>query len=110
MSKRKEKRINNCEPTKIWFWFLSGVFFLGLFSYGYLVRGTIVDIVARQNMENQISTLSSKVLNLESEYIKVKNNITPTLAQNLGFVSVTTQKFITRDIKTPGLSMITPGL
>jgi len=42
------------------------------FSYGYCVRGAIVNIVARESMEKDLSTLNSKVLDLESKYIKAK--------------------------------------
>ena len=109
MSTRDDKRINNREPLKIWFWSLIGVLFLCLFSYGYLVHGAIVDIVKRQSMETNISLLNSRVLGLESDYIKINNNITPALAQSLGFVAISNQKFVTRDITNPGLSLVTPG-
>jgi hypothetical protein len=106
MFKRKNKKINNREPLKIWFWSLIGIFIFCIFSYGYCVRGTIVNIVERQNIENEISVLNSKINDLESEYIKAKNNITPELATSLGFVSVSTHKFVTKSVKNPGLSWV----
>jgi hypothetical protein len=109
MFSRNEKRISSQEPLRMWFWSLCGICVLCLFSYGYLVRGAIVNIVARQNIESEVSVLNSKVLDLESEYIKAKNNITPELATSLGFVAVSNQKFVTKDVKTPGLSLVTSG-
>jgi len=110
MSIREEKRINNNEPLKVWFWSLLTVFFLCIFMYGYLVRGVTVNIVERQAMESELSFLNTRVLDLESEYIKVKNDITPELAYNIGFVTVSSQKFVTKDTKNPGLSLVTPGI
>ena len=110
MSKRYNKRIDNSEPLKGYFWSLVFVLVFCLFSYGYLVRGAIVNVVNRQSMENDLSTLNSKVLDLEIEYFKVKNSVTPELASDLGFVAVSNQKFVTKDAKNPGLSLLTPDL
>jgi hypothetical protein len=106
MFTRKNKRINNREPLKIWFWSLLGVFILCFFSYGYCVSSAIVNIVERQNIENELATLNSKILDLESQYITAKNSITPELAANLGFVPVSSQKFVNKTINKPGLSLV----
>lgn len=110
MSNRKRKNNNSIEPLKIWFWSLIGIFVFCLFSYGYCVRGAIVNIVTRQNMESELSLLDSKVIQLESEYIKVKNSITSELAQGLGFIEASNQKFVTRKVKNPGLSFVAPSI
>jgi hypothetical protein len=109
MTFNKNKTINNSEPLKIWFWFLVVILFVSLFSYGYYVRSAIVNIVERQNIENSLADLSSRVLDLESEYIKVKNSITVELAQNMGFITSSNQKFVTKSVSGPGLSLVTFG-
>ena len=109
MSRRTEKKIANNEPLKKWVWFMVSILVFCLFSYGYFVRGAIVNIVARQNMETEFNVLNSKVSDLEAEYIKAENIVTPELAANLGFVAVTGQRFVTRETKSPGLSVLTPG-
>jgi hypothetical protein len=107
MTNRINKRIVSTGQAKVIFWSLIFVLFFSLFSYGYLVRGAIVDIVLRQTMERQISLTSTKVLELESEYIKAKNNISLGTAQNLGFVAVSSQKFVSEDLSDrPGLSLV----
>ena len=60
-------------------------------------------------METELAVLNSKVSDLESVYIMAKNEITPELALNLGFINLTDQKFVTRNTKTDGLSLVTPG-
>ena len=106
----RNKRINNSESGKVWFWSLVCMACLALFIYGYMVRGTIVNIVARQNIETELSILSSKVTDLESAYIKAKNGVTEELAYSMGFIPVTNQKFVSRGARTSSLSLITPGL
>jgi len=104
---KKNKIINNCEPAKLYFLLLVLVFIISIFSYGYLVRGVMVNIVSRQNMETEIVSLSSRVLDLESLYIKARNNVTQDLARDLGFVTIKKQKFVTRNITDPGISLLT---
>lgn len=93
---RKENKINSTEQPKIFFWSIVVLIFIGLFSYGYLVRASIVNIVERQSSEKELIDLSSRVLNLESEYIKVKNTVTLDTARDLGFTSAASQKFVTK--------------
>lgn len=103
--KNRNNRINNQDKAKVFFWSLIIVICFSVFSYGYFVRTTIVNIVVRQNMEKELSLLSSKVLALESEYVKAKNNVTLETAENYGFVAVASQKFITKANIDSGLSV-----
>lgn len=102
-----DKKIDNSGSTKGCFWCLIFVLFCSLFSYGYCVRGAIVNIVERQNIESNLSILSTRVAGLEAEYIKAKGAITPELAANLGFISQANKKFVVKTTNTPGLSLIT---
>jgi hypothetical protein len=110
MSNKLNKIIDSTEPLKVYFWSLVFVLVFCLLSYGYLVSGAIVNVVERQNTEKAISALNSKVIELESDYYKTKNNITIEMATDLGFVSASNHKFVTKDVKNPGLSLLTPGL
>ncbi len=109
MFSRKEKRINNFEPAKVWFWCLLVVFTISLFSYGFLVQNSIVNVVNRQNMENEIAVLNSHIIELEAGYIKAKNAITPEIARDLGFKEAVNQKFVTRTVTYPSVSLLTSG-
>ncbi len=105
MTLSKNNRINNQDKTRVLFWSLIIMICFCVFSYGYFVRTTIVNIVTRQTMEKELSLLSSKVLSLESEYVKVKNNVTLEQAQNSGFVSALNQKFVTKTNTDSGFSV-----
>lgn len=99
MSQKKNNRII--------FWSLVGILCFSLFSYGYFIQRAIVNIVARQGLERDLALLSSKVANLEADYIKAKNAITLESAQSKGFVAISNQKFVTSsEVKTAnGLSV-----
>jgi hypothetical protein len=106
MTNNHNNKIKNAEQPKAIFWVLLVVICLCLFSYGYMVRASIVNIVERQDMEKEVASLGSRVLMLESEYVKVKNNVTLDSARALGFVAVSSQKFVdSKGTKTAGLSV-----
>jgi hypothetical protein len=70
------------------FFVLFSVFVFFLISYGVLVNSTIMNAVAKQQMEKDMITLNSEVNAMEFEYINMKNSITMDFAKSLGFVSV----------------------
>ncbi len=106
MTNNHNNRIKNTEQPKAIFWALLVVICFCLFSYGYMVRAAIVNIVTRQDMEKEVVTLSSKVLSLESEYHKIKNKVTLDSAMDMGFVSSPAHKFVgLNDIKPKALSV-----
>ena len=109
MSLKREKRTNNGESMKIWFWLAVTFFVIGIFSYGFLFRGVMVSLVARQAMESNLTALNVSVLSLEADYLKAKNNITPELATSLGFITPTNKKFVMINSVNPGLSLLTKG-
>lgn len=106
MLRTKEKIIRNFEIQKMLFYCLLFILASSLLSYGYLIRGTIVNIVERQTMITELAIANSNVLELESQYIKAKNNIDLELAKELGFISAPVQKFVIRNTKMPALSVL----
>ena len=75
------------------FWSLFSVFFILLFTYGYLVNSTILNAVSKQKMQSEMVSLNSNLNSLEFEYLNLKNKITIDYAATLGFVPVTYDKF-----------------
>jgi len=78
---------------KMIFWNLFFVFVLLLLSYGFLINKTILNAVAKQDLQRQISSLNSNVDSLEFTYLSMENNITVDLALSKGFVSVPENTF-----------------
>jgi len=105
MSRKKITKTNSQgQPRKV-FCLLLIIVFTCIFSYGYLIRDTILNIVARQNFETELSALSSKIISLETQYIKAKNAVTLESAQDMGFVAVSAPKYVTLKVAGPNLSL-----
>ncbi len=77
-------------------WALFAVFIVLLALYGVLVRQTVFNVVSRQQSENKITDLNSKIGDLEFKYMTATNNITIEMAYAKGFKDVTDPSFITR--------------
>ena len=75
------------------FWSLFSVFFVLLFTYGYLVNSTILHAVSKQNMQSQMVSLNSNLNDLEFQYLNLKDKITIDYATTLGFVPITYKDF-----------------
>ena len=89
--KNQIDKIEHREKQIVWGLFL--VFALLLVSYGFLVNRTILNAVAKQNLEKQMSALNSSVDSLEFTYLNMENTITMDLATAKGFVAVAEDNF-----------------
>ena len=77
--------------------------FLAALMYGYLINKTIANVVARQHAQSEIGILSSRVAELETTQLKLKNRITASLANQLGFVEMADPSYIS--VKPVSLSL-----
>ncbi|MSR71179.1 MAG: hypothetical protein EXS50_00700 [Candidatus Taylorbacteria bacterium] len=69
-----------------------GVFLL----YGFLVRQTILNVVAREEVGRSVSSVLSSTSSLETQYIALKDGINIDLAYEKGFMDTDSPTFITR--------------
>ncbi len=72
------------------------------FLYVYMVNKTVMNVVARQNTEKGISSLSASVGDLESKYMAEKSSITLQLALAKGFQEDPNTTFIGSALNKPG--------
>ncbi len=72
--------------------------------YIYFVKQTVLNIVARSNMEQQMAILHSKIADQEFKYTTLKNHIDINLAYSLGYKEVADAKFIGNVVATRELS------
>jgi len=104
-TKATTKKINIISLNKKIFWSL-GVFLLFfLIFYVYLINQTILNIVARENIESDIVVLNSEISEMEFEYISQKNAVTLGYAYSLGFEDADNIKFASRRLAGQGLSL-----
>ena len=101
----KQPNINYIE-RKI-FWGLFALLVIFAVSYGYFVNQTILNIVARENIEEKTMTLNSEISEMEFDYIALKNDVNIDYAYSIGFVDVENVKFASRRLPVTALSVET---
>lgn len=65
-----------------------------LISYITFVSLTTIKSASRRNFEMKISSLTEQINSTESQLAKIENNITPELAENLGFLETKKVQYI----------------
>jgi hypothetical protein len=90
----KVLQLNN---EKTMFWSLIGLLVLSLGFYMYFINATVHNVVARQNLEAEASTLTLDIGNKEFQYITERNNVTLQVAYAMGFKDVTEKTFISKN-------------
>lgn len=99
----KKLNINSVERKTFWVLFITLIILSG--SYGYLVNKTILNIVDRESIEENIITLNSKISESEFEYIALKNQVNIDYAYSLGFDDAKNMKFASRKLPSQSLSL-----
>jgi hypothetical protein len=86
------------------FYILASVLVVVFMLYAYLVNRTILNVVAREQTQKQITSLSSSIGNLEFKYITAKNSVTLDLAHSKGFIDSNSTTFIARKANSSTLT------
>lgn len=89
------------------FWLVVFSIVLTLTTYAFLINKTVSNIVSRQNNSAELSSLNSKIAELETEHIQLQNSISPEYAKQLGFNDVTNPQYISLAKSAPSLSLNT---
>lgn len=88
---------------KVLVWTLAPTIVLSFILYMFFVNGAVLNVVAREEVENELASLNAKVSELEFEYISLRNSITIDYAYNRGFKEVEESVFAER----PGNTSLT---
>ena len=70
---------------QILFWGITAVLFVSTLFYGFFISTTVSNVVERTALETRIAETSIQIGELESVYMGLRSDITPTLAESLGF-------------------------
>ena len=74
--------------------------------YGYFVSASIVNVLVRQEIKEEIAILNSTMSGLEFDYITRKDSINIEYAYALGFTDINKKQFVTRkSLLSQGLSI-----
>lgn len=63
-------------------------------AYGYLINQTIENVVVRQKAQTELSTVNSRLAELEAKHIALASKINLEYAHSLGFIEVTQPEFV----------------
>ncbi len=99
------KKINVVQLERNFFWGLLITLIFSVILYSFFVNQIVLNIVERENLENDIVALSSKISGFEFNYIALKNDIDIDYAHSIGFVDVKNVKFASRRLPTTALSI-----
>ncbi len=88
------EKVLQLHREKTIFWSLLGILVISAFFYMYFINTTVHNIVVRQNLESEASTLTLALGNQEFQYIKARNSVTLQLAYSLGFKDVREKSFV----------------
>lgn len=78
------------------YWLLVVAIVSSFVIYSILVNKTIHNVVGRQELDIEMSALTSRLSELEFEYISMQNELTIDKAYALGFKEVSAPKFVSR--------------
>ena len=90
------EKILQLNTEKNIFWTLVGILAICAIFYMYSINVTIRNVVARQNLQNNVTTETLAIGNDEFQYINLQNKITLPLAYSLGFQDVKEKTYISR--------------
>jgi len=90
------KTLTKLHKEKILVWLLATSIVSMAILYMFLVNGAVFNVVAREDIENQLATINARVSELEFEYIGLRNSITIQYAYDRGFRDVTNTTFAER--------------
>lgn len=83
----KQMNISKTYQTIVWLAFASLIFLAG--TYAILINNIILNLAERETSLRQMTRLESELAQTEAKYITLAKQITPELAQRLGYEDVT---------------------
>lgn len=78
------------------FWVLVVSIAALLFLYGYFVSYSIVNVVLREEVEQELTQVTTRLSDLEFQYLSKRDTINIALAYSLGFQDISQKQFIYR--------------
>ncbi len=81
---------------RAYYWILLSIILLSFALYVVFVNQTVRNVVKRQELQTNISALTTHIGELEFKYISMKNDVTIDKAYAMGFKDVAETKFESR--------------
>lgn len=93
---KRRSKATTCALERRAFWIFIFVIIALLGMYGYFVSKSVINVIIREEIEQDLARVNAHIGSLEYDYIKKKNNINLELAYELGFKDARSKKFVTR--------------
>jgi len=93
---KRRSNTATCALERRVFWIFISVIVVLLGLYGYFVSKPIINVIIREEIEQDLAKAGAHISSLEYDYIEKKNNINLELAYELGFQDARSKIFVTR--------------
>lgn len=94
MTRHKNTKVYQGERK--WFLIVSSALFTVFILYIYFISASVVHVVIRKEIDQDIARMSSHVSSLESKYIEAQHSISADIASLAGYQETSDKVFITR--------------
>ncbi|MEI6480035.1 MAG: hypothetical protein WCO12_00745 [bacterium] len=81
------------------FWATAATFIALVGLYVFFLASSIVNVAVRQNVNDKVVALSSKVAQLEFQYVSLQNAVTSDVATSEGYVAQAPVAYVAKDIR-----------
>lgn len=88
------------QEERMWFFTALGLLCLLFAAYMYFVSASIVHVVMRKEISQEIAQVSSQVSQLEARYIEAQHSVSDEIASQHGYTKVAAKTFIDREAST----------
>ena len=78
------------------FWILVVSIASLIILYGYFVSYSIINVVLREEVEQELTRVTTRISDLEFQYLSKKSSINLALAHSLGFQNISQKQFVSR--------------
>lgn len=93
---KSRAQINTIRFHRRVFLILTAIVMVFLSLYVYFVSKSVINVVVREEIENDIIAVNSRLGDLELSYINLKNQITPEFAYSNGFFALSEKTYVER--------------
>lgn len=93
---KQERTIAIYKEERVWFFVAVGVFFASIALYTYFLSASVMHVVMRKELNQELRQVASEISNYEAEYIELQHEVSADIASLQGYVVAERKIFIDR--------------
>lgn len=101
---RKHKSIKLYQEERVWFFAALSMLVVVFSGYVYFLSASVVHVVMRKEINQEIARIGSDVSRLEADYIEAQHSVSDEIVTRHGYVTAEHKTFITKTDATLVLS------